>query len=238
MLNLDETLQVSSAYNTQRDLIFKSVFYSLAVFVILDIVREQLPEINLLQLIPGYYLLLLFLTFLILISIIDFFLRIPFDIDNKKSFGTKTITKLIISSLFKSSSVFLFVTIFVSLTTVIPIGLDSFNSYGEKTLENVWSIDEVINLEIALIIILIILSQIPAITISIIDGINGIKFLKKSWRLIILSAFIISGVLTPTIDGYTQLIFSAFALIFYLVIIVISLKRTIIPDLGNTNLGF
>ena len=78
MLNLDETLQVSSAYNTQRDLIFKSVFYSLAVFVILDIVREQLPEINLLQLIPGYYLLLLFLTFLILISIIDFFLRIPF----------------------------------------------------------------------------------------------------------------------------------------------------------------
>ena len=93
MLNLDETLEVSSAYNTQRDLIFKIVFYSLSAFVILDLIREQLPEINLLQLIPGYYLLLLFVTFTFLIFLTDFFLRIPFYIEDQKSFGTKTITK-------------------------------------------------------------------------------------------------------------------------------------------------
>jgi len=238
MLNLDETLQVSSAYNTQRDLIFKSVLYSLSVFVILDIVREQLPEINLLQLIPGYYFLLLFLSFLFFVFLNDFFLFVPFEIENKKSFGTKTITKLLISSLIKSSNVFLFLTILASVTTVIPIGLDSFNSYGEKTLENVWSIDEVINLEVTLIIVLVFISQLPTITISIIDDLNGIRFLKKYWRAISLSAFIISGILTPTVDGYTQLSFSAFALIFYLIIIVISIKRTIISDLGNTNLGF
>ena len=238
MLNLDESLEVSRTYNTQRDLIFKSVLYSLSVFVILDIIREQLPEINLLQLIPGYYFLLLFLTFIFLVFLNDFFLKIPFDSENKKSFGTKTVTKLLISILIKSSVVFLFLTILASLTTVIPIGLDSFNSYGEKTLENIWSIDEVINLEITLIVVLIFISQLPTITISIIDELNGIRFLKKYWRAISLFSFIISGILTPTVDGYTQLSFSAFALIFYLVMIVISVKRTIISDLGNTNLGF
>jgi len=167
-----------------------------------------------------------------------FFLRIPFNSENKKSFGTKTVTKVLISLLIKSSIVFLFLTIFASLITVIPIGLDSFNSYGEKTLENIWSIDEVINLEITLITVLIFISQLPTITISIIDELNGIRFLKKYWRAISLFSFIISGILTPTVDGYTQLSFSAFALIFYLVMIVISIKRTIISDLGNTNLGF
>ena len=66
-----------------------------------------------------------------------FFLRISFEIENKKSFGTKTSTKLLVFSLTKLSTVFLFLTILLSLTTIIPIGLDSFNSYGEKTLENV-----------------------------------------------------------------------------------------------------
>jgi len=165
-------------------------------------------------------------------------LRVPFEIENGKSFGTKTITKLTISLALKASVLFLYLTILESFTTVIPIGLDSFNSYGEKTLENVWSIDEVVNLEVSLILILILISQVPAITITIIDGQTGVIFLKKYWRAISLSTFVISGILTPTVDGYTQLSFSAFGLLFYLVIIIISLRRVIISDIGSANLGF
>ena len=238
MLNLDETLEVASTYNTQRDLLFKTVFSSLSAFVILDLIREQLPEIDILQLIPGYYLILLFVVFLLVIFITDFFLRVPFEIENGKSFGTKTITKLTISLALKASVLFLYLTILESFTTVIPIGLDSFNSYGEKTLENVWSIDEVVNLEVSLILILILISQVPAITITIIDGQTGVILLKKYWRAISLSTFVISGILTPTVDGYTQLSFSAFGLLFYLVIIIISLRRVIISDIGSANLGF
>jgi len=238
MLNLDETLEVSTAYNTQRDLIFRGISYSVSVCVLIEIVRQQLPEINLLQLIPGYYVFLLFITFVFLVSFTDFFLRISFEIENKKSFGTKTSTKLLVFSLTKLSTVFLFLTILLSLTTIIPIGLDSFNSYGEKTLENVWSIDEVVTLEFAFLFLLFLVSQVPTIVISIIDGTNAVVFLRKYWRSISLSAFVISGILTPTIDGYTQLSFSIFALAFYLIIISISIKRSTIPIFGSANLGF
>ena len=71
MLNLDETLEVASTYNTQRDLLFKTLFSSLSACVILDLIREQLPEIDILQLIPGYYLILLFVVFLLVIFITD-----------------------------------------------------------------------------------------------------------------------------------------------------------------------
>jgi hypothetical protein len=238
MLNLDETLEVTSPYNTQRDLLFKCFFYSFPLLVILDIVREQLPEINLLQLIPGYYLFLLFLTFIGLIVFSDNVVRVSFELENKKSFGTKIITKNIISSITKYSNIFLFSTILLSLATVIPIGLDSFNSYGEKTLENVWSIDEVISLELILLIILIIISQIPGAALSGLEGINTIDFLRKYWKLISLGTFILSGFITPTIDGYTQLSFSTFGLFFYTIVIVISLKRSLFLSLGSTNLGF
>ena len=238
MLNLDETLELSSPYNTQRDLVIKCLLYSFPLLVILDIVREQLPEINLLQLIPGYYLFLLFITFIGLILFSDNIVRVSFELENKKSFGTKVITKNTLASITKFSNIFLFSTILLSLATVIPIGLDSFNSYGEKTLENVWSIDEVISLELILLGILFIISQIPSVALSGLEGLNAIDFLRKYWKLISLGTFIISGFITPTIDGYTQLSFSTFGLFFYTIIIVISLKRSIFVYLGSTISGF
>jgi hypothetical protein len=240
MLNLDETLELLTDYNIQRDLFLKCFLYSVGVIVIIDIVRQQLPEINLLQLIPGYYLFLLFSTFLILIFLSNFSIRLPFFIETKKSFGTKTINKLSLITNFKNGFNFLFLTLICSLTTVIPISLDSFNFYGEKTLENIWSIDEVVNLEIILVIILIILSQLPTLLLIILGGSgnSAISILQKYWKIISFSTFVISGFLTPTIDGYTQLSFSGFTLSFYLLVIISSLKRSITKINGNITLGF
>jgi hypothetical protein len=63
------------------------------------------------------------------------------------------------------------------------------------------------------------------IVISIIDGTNAVVFLRKYWRSISLSAFVISGILTPTIDGYTQLSFAFSALTLYLLVINVIKKR-------------
>ena len=238
MLNLDESLELLDDYNTQRDLFIKCLLYSVAVIVMIDILREQLPEINLLQLVPGYYLFLLFSTFVILVLISDFFVRLPSNIENKKSFGTKLINKSTLTTSFRTGFIFLFITLISSLNTVIPISLDSFNFYGEKTLESIWSIDEVVSLESILLIILIILSQIPTLLLTILAGSGSVKILQKYWRAISLSTFVISGFVTPTIDGYTQLSFSGFALSFYLLIINFSLKRSIIKFNGNITLGF
>jgi hypothetical protein len=67
MLNLDETLATTSLYNVQRDLFSKSIIFSFAVVIFVDILRGQVAEVNLLQLIPGFYLILLFISFLYLV---------------------------------------------------------------------------------------------------------------------------------------------------------------------------
>ena len=55
MLNLDETVETNDAYIIQRDLYIRSVVYSFGVVIFIDIIRNQVAEINLLQLIPGFY---------------------------------------------------------------------------------------------------------------------------------------------------------------------------------------
>ena len=74
MLNLDETIDTNAAYITQRDLYLRGFLYSLGVVVFIDIVRSQVAEINLLQLIPGFYLILLFISFLLLLGLSDLFM--------------------------------------------------------------------------------------------------------------------------------------------------------------------
>ena len=237
MLNLDETLEITSFYVVQRDLYLKGVVYSFGVIVFIEIVRSQVAEINLLQLIPGFYLVLLFLSFLFLMLFSDLFFRVPFENDNTKSFGTKTITK-IEKGITMKFSFFLFVTGFLLvLNTVIPLSLDSFNSYGEKTLENIWSFDEVISLETILLIILLILSQTPLVIMSIWTTEKDVNILPEFWKSLSLLIFLAAGFLTPTIDGYTQLSFAGSAVSLYLIIINVIEKRVMIKFNGTLMLG-
>jgi Sec-independent protein secretion pathway component TatC len=158
-------------------------------------------------------------------------LKIPLDLDNKKSVGTKTIFRL--NSINNSKlSFFLFsMSCLVTLSTTIPLSLDSFNSYGEKTLENLWSIDEVLNLETILLTTVLSISQFPIILLSGLTSEIVINSLPEYWKIISFVIFAISGLLTPTIDGYTQLsfAFSSFALFFLVISILekrLNLKLT------------
>jgi len=238
MLNLDETLEITSSYVVQRDLYLKGLVYSFGVIVFIDIVRGQVAEINLLQLMPGFYLILLFLSFLFLLFFSDLFFRVPFDNDNKKSLGTKTIQKLEKGVTMKFSF-FLFVTGFlVVLNTVIPLSLDSFNSYGEKTLENIWSFDEVITLELILLIILLSICQFPLLILGVFSNEIERDTLPEYWKNLSFFVFIASGLLTPTIDGYTQLSFAFSALSLYLITIMIFTKRIDIKFNTTKSLSF
>jgi hypothetical protein len=238
MLNLDETLELYNDYILQRDAYIKSILYSTGTITFLDIIRQQVPEINLLQLVPGFYLFLLFTSFLFLVFFSDFFISITIEIENVTSFGTKTITKVVLITIIKLSLLSFLLTLYLSFISVIPLSLDSFNSYGEKTLENIWSFGEVINLELILIIILILLSQVPVFILGSINLELDAQLLPKFWKLISIVIFITSGFLTPTIDGYTQLGFSSFGISFYLIIINFLLKKITTKYNGNSILGF
>jgi hypothetical protein len=94
MLNLDETLSINSNYLIQKDLILKSICYFFGVFFFLEYIRSQVSEVNLLQLVPGFYLLLFFLSFIILVFSSDFLSNVAKGGEVKKEVGTKTLTKL------------------------------------------------------------------------------------------------------------------------------------------------
>jgi len=238
MLNLDETFEINTDYFIQRDLYLKSFLYSIGIIIIINIIRQQVPEINLLQLVPGFYLLLLFLSFLLIVFLSDFLVRFPIELENQKSFGTKTVTKINLAILSNIGFLFIFLILFAAFNSVVPLSLDSFNSYGEKTLENIWSFNEVISLEIILLLILLLLSQFPTIFIGILNTESDNIILPTFWRPISFLIFLFAGFLTPTIDGYTQLGFAIFAISLYLVIISFLQKRINLKFNGSSSLGF
>jgi hypothetical protein len=225
MLNLDETFEINNSYVIQRDLYLRGFLYSSGVIIFIELVRAQVAEVDLLQLIPGFYLIVLFISFLVLLYISDFLLRIPVESDNDKVFGTKTIERAETGISLKLSYFLFYCCLGSSLNSVIPLSLDSFNSYGEKTLENIWSFDEVISLEIILLTILLLLCQIPVIFLVSLNNEKEISILPEYWKTLSFIVFIASGILTPTIDGYTQLSFAFSAHSLYLIIIIILTKR-------------
>lgn len=225
MLNLDGTLVLTKQYITQRDFYTKGIFYSIGVIIFIEIFRNQVAEIDLLQLVPGFYLLLLFVSFLLLVISSDFLFRFSFEKDNKKEIGTRTVSKIyrILSSKF---SIFLFWFAFcLVIYMIIPLSLESFNSYGEKTVENIWSFDEVINVEINLFLLLLVLFQFPVFFIEYIISEIQMNILPEFWKILSVGISIFSGIATPTIDGYTQLTISFSTLFLYILIISISEKR-------------
>lgn len=235
MLNLDETLGRKISYNKQRDLYLKGLLYSLTVLIFVTILRNQISEVNLLQLIPGFYLILLFISLLIVVSLSDLFLRLPIELDEKKENGTKTIERMEIFFVIKLSFFFLSTYLLIVLNTIVPLSLDSFNFYGEQTLENLWSFDEVLALELILLLILILLSQFPPIAIYQLTTESKVTFFPEFWKSLSLVIFIGSGLLTPTIDGYTQLSFATSAISLYLAVINFIEKRINIKFTGTIN---
>lgn len=236
MLNLDETVSTNSDYIRQRDFSIKVFLYSLGAIILVDILRSQVPEINLLQLMPGFYLVLLFIGLLFLSISTELIFRLPFEIDLRKEFGTKTETKILIINDIKFNT-FLFVPItIISLKTIIPLSLDSFNAYGEDTLENIWSFDEVISLENSLLTLVSIIPQLPIFLLNYFTTENQNKRASELWRPLILISIIVAGIATPTIDGTTQLNIAAFGILLYLLVINLLLKRWNLKFFGITSL--
>ena len=56
MLNLDETFEINNTYVVQRDLYLRGFLYSFGVIVFIELVRAQVTEVDLLQLVPGFFI--------------------------------------------------------------------------------------------------------------------------------------------------------------------------------------
>ena len=96
-----------------------------------------------------------------------------------------------------------------------PLSLDSINSYGEKNLENFWSFDEVLNLEIFFLVNFFLFCQIPLFFFRIVDSEKKKEIFPNQWKNVFFFSFLIAGILTPTVDITTQFSFAFSTIFFY-----------------------
>ena len=232
MLNLDETIYFSKYYLIQRDLYIKGVFFSIGVFVFLEIIRGQVAEINLLQLMPGLYIGLIFGCFILLMITSDLTFRFPSQTDSRKPSGTKTIFRMDTKLDGKFSFTLYSLGMFFTLNGVLPISLDSFNSYGEKTIESLWSFEELNSIETSLFITLIFIFQAPIIITAPLfpEKLSHTLFLNLRNYTFFMCIF--SGVITPTVDIPTQLAFIFVGIILYFLVQMLLKKKS---NINNAN---
>jgi hypothetical protein len=228
MFCLDGNFFSEIFYIVSFDFYGKIFLLFFGVLLFLEGIRSQIPEIDLLQLVPGFYFFLCFILFLIFFFILEQFLRIPLQLDAIQSIGTKTKNKIELTILLKLAFFLLSNLLFLIVNTILPLSLDYFNNSGEKTLENIWSLNEVILLELVFLILLGFISQTPLFFIINLNTKKIIKILSRFWKLLLLSMTLVAGFLTPTLDGSTQLSFAAFTLSFYLFIVNFLQKKLLI----------
>ena len=139
-----------------------------------------------------FYILLLFTSLLYLFFASDFQSNLPSEIDFKKEYGTKTTGKISLILISKTSNFFLFSIFILALITIVPLSLDSFNYYSEEALENLWSFEEVLNLETILLFYLSLFSQIPIIVFSFLTNENYLLLFPRIGRVILFLAIVIA----------------------------------------------
>lgn len=221
MLNLDETVASLELYKIQRDSFLEGVSNSIAVFPFLNILRAQIPEIELVQLVPGSYIVVIFCVATILAFCSHSFSYYPSEVENAKEYGTKTFLR-IINLVFTNKTLLLFTNmLFIVTKCVVPLSLDSFEDIIDGGIASYWSIVRVLNIQSALVTAIGFLSEYPVILNFLVSTENILNRLPSYLRYAIFLSFLIAGMLTPTIDAYTQVSLGSLAVILYFGVIFI-----------------
>lgn len=226
MFTSDISVVGEENYLFQRDLFFKYILCLIGMFTFIEIIRGQIAEVNLLQLIPGVYFFLLFLASFFLLSFSTLYNRTTFQYENLEKGSKKYLPRIKIYLVKKFSLVLFYWSMIASFYGAIPISLDSFSSSGEKSLENLWSFNEVISVEIVILSALLTFSQTPLCYLFYSTQEDLIKTFPNSWKKFSFAAFLGAGVFTPTLDGYTQISF-AVSLLSVFVLLVFFLQRRV-----------
>nr|YP_009545187.1 Sec-independent translocase component C [Synura uvella]AYO28341.1 Sec-independent translocase component C [Synura uvella] len=228
MLNVPETLILYFSYINQRDLILKGNLFSTAVFIFIDLLRGYVAEINIIQLMPGLYLALLFVGFFFLMIFSTLVFFFPLISDSRRKGGTKTGLRFRRKLDTKFSLFLYFISLIFLISTILPISLDSFSTFGEKNVESFWSFEELNSIESSLVTLTISLFQIPILVIADNYDENNIELFPTFLREYIVFVGIVAALITPTVDVPTQLNFIYIGISLYLLVFSAFTKKAIV----------
>ncbi len=204
MLSHKKTLLIAEKYKRNKFPLLRSLFSLSGSFLLIDFFRKQTPEIHLLQLVPSFYFAFILSTFALLLFFSIFFFKTPLSLE-KKLFLNYKLSKNFAFALLTKQSYFLLALSFFLGIFLVPLSLDSFSFLSTKTLENIWSFDEVITLENISIFFLAFLSQFTICCSFILSTEQSTNAFFQNWKGFCLLIFFTAGFLTPTIDCSAQL---------------------------------
>ena len=113
----------------------------------------------------------------------------------------------------------------MALLFFFPFTLDTFSFSEEKNLENLWSFQEIFFLEVALTFWGIFFFEFPFFLLLWFSVEKKIQNLPKFWKWLSFFAFVLSGIITPTLDASLQSVIALLGICFYLISIIFLQKR-------------
>lgn len=218
MLNLPETLSISLPYPYQNSGFIKFFGFFIGGVKFLDFIRFQVSEITLLQLIPGVYFSLLFVSYGSLLFFSFTLIKLIRENDWVKKGGTRLVVRFFVRKIIFLSSQYVLGAIFLLFNIIIPLSFESFSLFATATFANLWELNEFYNLESSLGTYIYLLSQFPLFAIGPEYSPIDFSFSKLFTRDFLFTITVIAGLFTPTLDVTTQTNFILMGVGFYLII--------------------
>lgn len=191
-------------YSIQTDGAWKVFIYFFFSISILFLIRNQFPEIEFLQYFPGFYIFFLFFIFLIFLTCSDKLFLLIYIFETQFKYGIKSKEKMKIISIIKNLFFFLLSFLSIGFTSFIPLSIETLNDYSIENLEDLWSFTQIILLQLFFFFLIVIFSQFPILIRYFLITEKTIFYFLKTYKIITLFTVILVGILTPTVDIFSQ----------------------------------
>ncbi|MEA5501401.1 twin-arginine translocase subunit TatC [Limnoraphis robusta Tam1] len=192
------------------------IFYSLIAVVIsavgcfifansiVEVLQKPAQGVKFLQLAPGEY-------FFVSIQVAGYsglVLASPFILYQVVRFvlpGISVQERRFLGPIFFGSTILFGVGLVFAYVAIVPAALKFFIGYGGDVVEQFWSIEKYFSFVLKLLFVTALSFQVPVIQILL--GLLGIVSSEKmfsGWKYVVLGAFVIGAILTPSTDPLTQ----------------------------------
>ncbi|WP_413162953.1 twin-arginine translocase subunit TatC [Capilliphycus salinus ALCB114379] len=203
------------------------IFYSLIAVVIgavgcfifansiVELLEKPAQGVKFLQLAPGEY-------FFVSIQVAGYsglLLASPFVLYQIVKFvlpGISVQERRFLGPIFFGSTILFGVGLVFAYLAIVPAALKFFIGYGGDVVEQLWSIEKYFSFVLKLLFVTALSFQVPVIQILL--GLLGIVSSEKmfsGWKYVVLGAFVIGAVLTPSTDPLTQSLLGGSVVLLY-----------------------
>ncbi|MEB3281050.1 MAG: twin-arginine translocase subunit TatC [Lyngbya sp.] len=203
------------------------IFYSLIAVVIgavgcfvfansiVEVLEKPAQGVKFLQLAPGEY-------FFVSIQVAGYsglLLASPFVLYQIVKFvlpGISVQERRFLGPIFFGSTILFGVGLVFAYLAIVPAALKFFIGYGGDVVEQLWSIEKYFSFVLKLLFVTALSFQVPVIQILL--GLLGIVSSEKmfsGWKYVVLGAFVIGAVLTPSTDPLTQSLLGGSVVLLY-----------------------